>query len=54
MNVATNHVTFTVFPSETIILEILWGRITISEQLTWENNTLRNSASDIILQCLCG
>jgi accessory gene regulator protein AgrB len=42
------------FPSQTIILEILWDRIRISEQLTWANNALRNSASDIIIQCLCG
>jgi len=54
MNVATNDVTFTIFSSEMIILEILWGRIRISEHLTWENNTLRNSASDIIIQCVCG
>jgi len=54
MNVATNDVTVTVFSSEMIILEILWGRIRISEHLAWENNTLRNSASDIVIQCLCG
>lgn len=26
------------FSSKMIILEILWGRIRISKQLTWENN----------------
>jgi hypothetical protein len=54
MNVTTNDITFTIFSSEMIILEILWGRIGISEHLTWKNNTLRNSASDIIIPCLCG
>ena len=49
MNVATNHVTFTIFSSGTNILKILWCRIRISEQLTWENNALRDSASVIII-----
>jgi preprotein translocase subunit SecG len=40
---------FAIFFSETIVLGMIWVMTENSEQLKWYNNSLRNDASDIII-----